>query len=785
MTAAPIVVVGMHRSGTSLVASLLEACGVHLGDPGDLIPPAPDNPAGFWEHERITSINDRLLAEFGGGWDAPPLLAPDWHRSDRLGGLRAEAVDVVQRLSDHGTWGFKDPRVTLLLDFWADLCGPLRLVVCLRNPLEVARSLQVRNGHSVPLALRLWWHYHEALKASLEAEPDNFPDPVVTHYRAVIDDPASEMARLGDALGLAPASADRLSTVESRTDRGLRHHRLGGDDLIEAGADPRLRVRYRELCRLAAFDDGGQSTGSAGPTPEPAAVGSSSEAAALDDLIGRIDLPRLDHADLVSRYHVRGGHIALLEGRLAEAAARIVQLEDELRTSARTSTPDIAPSPGAPDLTSNGSIDGLLARLDDAALRVEAAAGDEQAARTLPHRLMRRLIERTEPDTRVGILGGCSEAPAGRYVNHVEPAVGRESLALLTAEGVDVVALPQRIDEDGSIGRRLEAFGWAEFASADGAGSLWRPPLPGADVDAQLVSLCDEIELRSGRSASVLDLTASAVGERMVDRAVFRADVGDPSMLLAGTVDLVLVDDDRPADGPADQHRAASVATAMVTGGDLRVTFADESGRVPTVSLVLTGMHPRFAAAVLSARPGWWTGEVVTDLDPASLAGSADGLTIVGGDGASAALGDLVDAASGEVIVCVSGMWLPTPSSLTPLVDALTHASVTASPAGLAVAATGRPDDARRDPVVRCGSWVDTNDSDWNARRADGPFGGPVVAISRSTWAEAGGFAPLAEPSTVAEQWCSLSEQIRPDWPTVWVPESRWVGFTPTQESDR
>ena len=70
-----VCVAGMHRSGTSLVARLLNQCGLYLGRDEDILPANPTNPEGHWEHERLVEINVELLTEFGGGWDWPADLS--------------------------------------------------------------------------------------------------------------------------------------------------------------------------------------------------------------------------------------------------------------------------------------------------------------------------------------------------------------------------------------------------------------------------------------------------------------------------------------------------------------------------------------------------------------------------------------------------------------------------------------------------------------------------------------------------------------------------------------
>src|SRR5687767_636825 len=73
-----ICVLGMHRSGTSLVSRLLHLLGVYLGPQESISNTGEDNPTGYWEHSGFVRLNEELLARLGGRWDAPPALTPGW-----------------------------------------------------------------------------------------------------------------------------------------------------------------------------------------------------------------------------------------------------------------------------------------------------------------------------------------------------------------------------------------------------------------------------------------------------------------------------------------------------------------------------------------------------------------------------------------------------------------------------------------------------------------------------------------------------------------------------------
>jgi hypothetical protein len=136
----------MHRSGTSLVASLLEGIGVDFGPPETMLPSGlADNPEGYMEQAPVRELNDALLETMGGSVLDPPTLEPGWQRSDAVTGLRSDANALVVRLfAGRAHWGWKDPRMCLTLPFWLDVIGPMDFVLCVRSPTAVADSLDRR-----------------------------------------------------------------------------------------------------------------------------------------------------------------------------------------------------------------------------------------------------------------------------------------------------------------------------------------------------------------------------------------------------------------------------------------------------------------------------------------------------------------------------------------------------------------------------------------------------------------------------------------------------------------
>jgi GT2 family glycosyltransferase len=230
-------IAGAHRSGTSMVARLLHACGLDLGPESDLMPPAPDNPDGFWENLSFVAMNDELLNELGGAWDLPPRSTR--FAEKRFGAMRAKGRLLVSAFSQSKVWGWKDPRNSLTLPFWRAIVPQLRTIIVVRNPLEVAYSLHQRNGVSFHFGLSLWGVYNQhALSATA---PKN---RIVSHYDSFFEDPHAELLRLLSFLGLPDSEVAKAAVLISHKRR--RTH-FTTQQLLDAQIPPQLFELYQQL----------------------------------------------------------------------------------------------------------------------------------------------------------------------------------------------------------------------------------------------------------------------------------------------------------------------------------------------------------------------------------------------------------------------------------------------------------------------------------------------------------------------------------------------------------
>jgi len=149
----------MHRSGTSMVAKMLNSCGLCLGGESVLVAPSRDNPGGYWENKNFVSINNGILSEFGSSWDYPQRLPDGWESDQKMVPYRARVEVLLQGLKGHEPWGWKDPRMCLTLPFWMSILPQTKVVVCLRNPLEVVLSLHRRKPLKYTIGLTPWRVY--------------------------------------------------------------------------------------------------------------------------------------------------------------------------------------------------------------------------------------------------------------------------------------------------------------------------------------------------------------------------------------------------------------------------------------------------------------------------------------------------------------------------------------------------------------------------------------------------------------------------------------------------
>jgi len=249
-----VCILGMHRSGTSVVAKAVGVLGAYLGAAEELLPAAPDNPQGFWERRDVCGLGERLLAALGTTWDTVAPLPEAWLAAPAVGPLREELAALIGgAFAGRPLWAWKDPRTCLLLPLWKEVLRgagvDLGVLFTVRNPLDVARSLHKRDGLPLARGFGVWFNYNLSATRAVGDLPVAF-----VSYDRLLEGPRRELLRCASALGLtwpAPGGAAD-ATLAAMVRPELRHSASGPEELVAAGAVAPVLELHGLLERLAA-----------------------------------------------------------------------------------------------------------------------------------------------------------------------------------------------------------------------------------------------------------------------------------------------------------------------------------------------------------------------------------------------------------------------------------------------------------------------------------------------------------------------------------------------------
>jgi hypothetical protein len=250
----------MHRSGTSAVTRVINLLGADL--PENLMPSAADNPRGFWESRDLMALHDEMLRAGGTSWDDWTRLGPDWLDPAIASGFRARLLALLE--ADFGRshlFVIKDPRICRLVPLWRSVLeefgATVRVVIPVRNPVEVATSLVSRNGFSAAWSMLVW------LRHVLDAERETRDLPrSVIRFRDLLHDRHRVLA--GVRHRLAIRWPRRIAAAGAEIDEFLsvaeRHHSVDdGYSVQRQDVSPLVRRAYEALGSLARHGENAQA----------------------------------------------------------------------------------------------------------------------------------------------------------------------------------------------------------------------------------------------------------------------------------------------------------------------------------------------------------------------------------------------------------------------------------------------------------------------------------------------------------------------------------------------
>lgn len=232
-----VLLLGMHRSGTSLCSHILSTLGVNMADE---IGVGVGNDDGHWERWEIVTFHDRILALFNRDYLGPlhdlP-LPPAWWADPQVAAIRQEMAAFIKPRIAQGLFGFKDPRTIRLLPVWQQLFEELdlapRFVMSLRNPAQVAHSLHVRDGLPIATGEHRWLVYMVDFFRYAGNE-----DVCILQYDDWFTDPAATAKRLLDFLGLTwrQSRSDLEAMLAGVIKPQLRHERQAAPAALKLAA---------------------------------------------------------------------------------------------------------------------------------------------------------------------------------------------------------------------------------------------------------------------------------------------------------------------------------------------------------------------------------------------------------------------------------------------------------------------------------------------------------------------------------------------------------------------
>jgi hypothetical protein len=218
-----LLVLGMHRSGTSALARICHLLGADLG--GEVLAPqAGVNDAGFWEHKALVELDEAVLAALGLRWFDIQRIVPAGFVLPVLTPLKARARALLESDFTGGGLGLlKDPRLSRLLPLWLPILDQLgktgRMLLVLRSPEAVANSLARRDGFDLTTGRVLWLRHVLEAERATRGQVRAFVD-----YDAMLSEPEIETKRLIKELSLEMKTPG-VAELRAVLPESLRHHR--------------------------------------------------------------------------------------------------------------------------------------------------------------------------------------------------------------------------------------------------------------------------------------------------------------------------------------------------------------------------------------------------------------------------------------------------------------------------------------------------------------------------------------------------------------------------------
>lgn len=316
-----VVVLGMHRSGTSAVSNLLHANGVCFGS--SLLAALKDNPQGFFEDKDIYELNEELLNALGYEWFSSAFIDPREQCLNVLEPFVERAAGLLRKkLHKQTAYGLKDPRFCKLLPFWKQVFSSLELapvyVLMVRNPHDVALSLSRRHGFDAEKSMRIWLSHYLGILEDSEITGDS----IAVDYDYLLDHVDIAAPRLIKSLKESGFALNSASIAVDTLDSSLRHgNRTPTSSSFSSHTTELCTTFYKLLSGVA------ENTVSKEDLMRNL-VALKQEA---NDTKTLFDVE--ERAERLGAYHASSQHIDNMESKIADLGNQLIQLRSQLGTA--------------------------------------------------------------------------------------------------------------------------------------------------------------------------------------------------------------------------------------------------------------------------------------------------------------------------------------------------------------------------------------------------------------------------------------------------------------------
>lgn len=328
-----VLVLGMHRSGTSALTRIIGLLGADL--PTHLIPAsATSNPSGHWESRDVQELNDRILAALNSRWDDEGGLETDRLSGELLEDASRRALDILNKeFKQSNLFVLKDPRICRLLPFWLSALkqfgAAARCVLIWRDPIAVAASLSRRNRFPLEKSQRLWLRY------VLDAERDSRDQQrTIVSYDELTTDWRSAIRRVAQELNIVWPQAGANREI----DEFIQTSSANAPDAAGAGALSKHTSNVVKLLRIARSQVEFEAT-----SRQFSCIRQEIDQTESSELRRSLRVGRQYIHDLENAARIRDTQISEGAVRLDEADTRISQLNKQLRDCYSTGEPEGEP----------------------------------------------------------------------------------------------------------------------------------------------------------------------------------------------------------------------------------------------------------------------------------------------------------------------------------------------------------------------------------------------------------------------------------------------------------